>query len=113
MKNPLFGLQNKVILVVGGGGLGNEGIGASSSLMLAEAGARVMVADRSEERGRDMAALIGERGGEAQSIMVDATDQAEIQRMIDTTIDRFGALDGLITIIGGGRFGPSVDYTEE
>ena len=113
MKNPLFGLHGKTALVVGGGGLGNKGIGASSSLMLAEAGARVMVADCSAERGKDMVELIRERGGDAESVVVDATNKADIDRMVDTTLVRFGALDCLVTIVGGGRSGPALDYTEE
>jgi NAD(P)-dependent dehydrogenase (short-subunit alcohol dehydrogenase family) len=113
MKNPLFGLHGKTALVVGGGGLDNKGIGASSSFMLAEAGARVMVADCSVERGNDMASLIRERGGEADAVVADVTKKSDIERMLDTTLDRFGALDCLVTIIGGGRSGPALDYTEE
>lgn len=111
--NPLFGLAGRVALVVGGGGLDNKGIGASSSLMLAEAGARVMVADNDAARARDMADLIGKRGGEAAWVVVDATDKADVEHMVAATLDRFGALDCLVTILGGGRSGPALDYPDE
>jgi NAD(P)-dependent dehydrogenase (short-subunit alcohol dehydrogenase family) len=113
MANPLFGLEGKVALVVGGGGLGNQGIGASSSRLLAEAGAHVMVADNDPTRGEDMVALIRSKGGEADWIAVDATDKAAVERMIATTLDRFGTLDCLVTILGGGRQGPALDYPDE
>lgn len=113
MSNRLFGLEGKTALVVGGGGVGNKGIGASSSLLFAEAGARVMVADNDAGRGQDMASLIRERGGEADAVVVDATDQADVARMIDATLARFGALDCMATILGGGRSGPALDYPED
>ncbi len=113
MSNPLFGLEGKTALVVGGGGVGNKGIGASTSLMFAEAGARVMVADNDAARGEDIAALIRERGGEAQAVVVDATDQGDVARMVEATLARFGALDCLVTILGGGRSGPALDYPDE
>lgn len=111
--NPILGLAGKVALVVGGGGAGNQGIGASSSLMLAEAGARVMVADNDPRRGQDMAELIRERGGEADWIAVDAMDKADVERMVAATLERLGALDCLVTILGGGRQGPALDHPDE
>jgi len=113
MANPLFGLEGRTALVVGGGGLHNEGIGASTSLLFAQAGAQVMVADRDGGRGAAMAALIRERGGAAQTVAVDATDPADVDRMVAATLDEFGALDCMVTILGGGRSGPALDYTEE
>jgi NAD(P)-dependent dehydrogenase (short-subunit alcohol dehydrogenase family) len=109
----LLGLEGKGALVVGGGGANNQGIGASSSLLLAEAGARVMVADNDPGRGKDMAALIRQRGGEADWIAVDAMDKADVERMVDATLERFGTLDCLVTILGGGRQGPALDYPDE
>ncbi len=110
--NSLFGLAGKVALVVGGGGEDNKGIGASSSSMLAEAGARVMVADKDPKRGEDMASLIRERGGEANWIAVDALNNENVERMVAKTIDLFGELDCLVTILGGGRQGPALDYPD-
>ena len=45
-----FGLKNKVAIVAGGGAFSKDiGNGRAASILLAEAGARVIVADRSEE----------------------------------------------------------------
>lgn len=113
MTNSLLALEGKVALVVGGGGLDNKGIGASCSLMLGQAGARVVVADNDPERGAAMATLIGERGGDGHSIAVDATQPDDVDRMVAETLHRFDRLDCLVTILGGANSGPALDYPDE
>jgi NAD(P)-dependent dehydrogenase (short-subunit alcohol dehydrogenase family) len=112
VANPILGLEGKTALVVGGGGVGNQGIGASTSLLFAEAGAKVMVADNDAGRAADMVALIRDKGGDAAAIVVDATDPAEVDRMVAATLDQFGALDCMATIIGGAGAGAALECTD-
>lgn len=85
-------LENKVILITGGG----EGIGRATALMLASEGAKVAVADRQIELGQQTVADIEQAGGEALFVAADVSDHASIQQMVEKTVDHFGRLDGAV-----------------
>jgi NAD(P)-dependent dehydrogenase (short-subunit alcohol dehydrogenase family) len=69
-----LGLKDKVAIVAGGGSLGNGiGNGRAASILLAEAGAKVLVADRDETLANNTVQMIKDRGGEALSISGDLT----------------------------------------
>jgi len=92
----MFDLKGRVGLVTGG----NGGIGLGLGRGLAKAGATVMVAGRNAEKN---AAAIGELralGAEADAVVVDVTDPASIQAMVDATVARFGRLDILVNNAG-------------
>lgn len=83
------GLEGKVGIVTGGG----AGIGEQSSLLLAENGVKVVVADLNEESGRLVAQKIKDSGGEAEFIKTDVTDEKQVDDMVDFAVDTFGGLD--------------------
>lgn len=87
-----YSVAGKVVIVTGGG----TGIGKVYSQRLAEAGARVVLADIAGEASNDVAATIREAGGEALSVPTDVTDPAAVQAMADQAADTFGGIDGLI-----------------
>jgi NAD(P)-dependent dehydrogenase (short-subunit alcohol dehydrogenase family) len=62
-------LDGKVTLVTGAGG----GIGRATALVLARAGARVLVSDISTRRGEETAQLVGHAGGEAEFCKADVS----------------------------------------
>jgi gluconate 5-dehydrogenase len=93
-----FSLEGKVALVAGGGGA----IGGAIAAALSAAGAKVAVADVTEERAETAAVPIREAGGEVLALGADATSEADCQRIVDATVERFGRLDIVVNAIGGG-----------
>lgn len=80
--------QGKSIVVTGAG----SGIGRAASLMFAAEGGSVLVADLTE--GADETArMIAEAGGVSQAIRIDAGNEADVIRMIDTAVEAFGGID--------------------
>lgn len=81
-------LEGKVAIVTGGAG----GIGAATCRLMAERGARVVVADLDGARAK---AIAGEIGGDALGLAVDIGDEASVEAMFRSTLDAFGRLDVL------------------
>ncbi|MEH0982592.1 SDR family NAD(P)-dependent oxidoreductase [Micromonospora sp. CPCC 205556] len=82
-------LADKVAIVTGAA----MGMGEETAKLFAEAGARVVVADFNEEKGRAVAAAIEQSGGEALYIKVDISDSRQVQALIDQTVAHYGRLD--------------------
>ncbi len=90
--NTVQSVAGKVVIVTGGG----TGIGKVYSQRLAQAGARVVLADIAGEAAEAVALGIREAGGEAIAIRTDVIDAAAVQTMVDQTIAKWGRVDGLI-----------------
>ena len=82
-------LAGQVALVTGAA----SGIGAACALALALAGARVVLADVSEDGGEARARAIREAGGEASFVQADVTRPEDARRMVEETVRRYGQLD--------------------
>jgi NAD(P)-dependent dehydrogenase (short-subunit alcohol dehydrogenase family) len=107
--NKLFGLDGRVAVVIGGTGvLGGELCGG-----LAQAGATVVVAGRSEERGKARVAEIEKLGGKATFAEVDASDRASVQALLDSTIKQHGRVDSLVNSAGVNSPTPYFEITDE
>ena len=100
MSIERFSLAGKVALVTGA----SRGIGRGIALGFAEAGADVAVAARSEADLETLAKEIDSLGRRAISITADVTERADIEAMIDRTVDELGGLDILVNNAGGTRF---------
>jgi NAD(P)-dependent dehydrogenase (short-subunit alcohol dehydrogenase family) len=88
-------LKGKVVLVTGGG----QGLGEAICAELGEAGASVLVADRSE-RAESVAAAISNEGARAVALRGDVGNEDDVKRFIDEANRRFGGLDAIVNNAG-------------
>ena len=93
-----LGLDGRRILIVGG----SDGIGRASAIQFAEDGAQVAIASRSTEN-LDKAADLVERaaGRRPDTVVADLTEPGAGAVLADAVMQRWGALDGLVTAVGG------------
>lgn len=89
-------VDGKVALVTGGG----SGIGEAVSMLLAEAGAGVVVTDIDPDTAARTAGRITDAGGTAMSLHHDVVQESDWQRVIDSTMESFGRLDILVNNAG-------------
>jgi NAD(P)-dependent dehydrogenase (short-subunit alcohol dehydrogenase family) len=94
----IFSLDGRVALVAGGGGA----IGSAIAEAFGAAGARVAVAGRHHETCDACVERIGAVGSEGLAITADATSEADCDRMVAETLDRFGRIDIVVNAAGGG-----------
>lgn len=83
------GFAGKVAFVTGAA----SGIGRATAVVFANEGARVAVADISDEGSRETARLIEEEGGQALAVKCDVTRSDDVKAALDKTIETFGRLD--------------------
>jgi NAD(P)-dependent dehydrogenase (short-subunit alcohol dehydrogenase family) len=103
-------LDGKVALITGAA----SGIGRATALLFAKEGAKVAVADWAPEGGRETVKMIKEAGGEAIFVEADVSQAADAERMVKTTMDRYGRIDILFNNAGTmGTFARTAKVTEE
>jgi 3-oxoacyl-[acyl-carrier protein] reductase len=88
----MFSLKDKVALVTGA----SQGIGRDTALALAEAGAKVAVAARNEEKLAALVAEITAAGGAALAVQMDVADAEQVKAGFKQVVDKFGRLDILV-----------------
>jgi 3-oxoacyl-[acyl-carrier protein] reductase len=88
----MFSLKEKVALVTGA----SQGIGRDTALALAEAGAKVAVAARNEEKLASLVTEIETAGGTAFAIKMDVADAEQVKTGFKQVVEKFGRLDILV-----------------
>jgi NAD(P)-dependent dehydrogenase (short-subunit alcohol dehydrogenase family) len=107
-------LEGKVAIVTGAGTATDvDGTGQAMAILFARHGAKVIVADMSEENAQKTIDTIEAAGGAASLFTVDVTKNAECKAMVDAAVERYGGLDILINNVGIGRGGTAVEVSEE
>ena len=86
-------MKDKVVLITGGA----AGIGKATAFRFAEEGAKVVICDVNEERGR---AVAEELGKDAAFYKVDVSDRAAVQAWVDDVVARYGRIDVLVNNAG-------------
>jgi NAD(P)-dependent dehydrogenase (short-subunit alcohol dehydrogenase family) len=99
-------MRDKVIVVTGA----SQGLGKALALAFAEAGAKLVVNSRSEESIAPVAQEAETLGAEVLAVAADISDGAEVRRLIEATVDRFGEIDVLVN--NAGVLGPRVAIEE-
>jgi NAD(P)-dependent dehydrogenase (short-subunit alcohol dehydrogenase family) len=89
-------LKGKVALITGAG----MGMGREASVLFAEEGARVIVADIDSKAASETVSLIERAKGQALAVVGDVAIEADVQQMIDEGVRRFGALHVLYNNAG-------------
>lgn len=89
--------ENKVALVTSA----SAGIGAATAEAFARAGARVMLSDINEVDGEALAERLRRSGADAHFLRADATVEADVERLIGQTVERFGGLHLAANVVGG------------
>jgi len=104
-------LEGKAALVTGGA----SGIGRATAVAMAKEGARVAVADRTQESAAATVALINAVGGQAVAIGGDVTKEADVTAMVARTVAAFGKIDCAFNNAGisGRAVGPVGQKTHE
>jgi NAD(P)-dependent dehydrogenase (short-subunit alcohol dehydrogenase family) len=103
-------LEDKVTLITGA----SQGLGKALALAFANEGAQVVVNARSEETIRPVAEEIENTGAEVLAVAADVSKSADVERMVNETVERFGRIDVLVN--NAGLLGPRVrieEYPEE
>ena len=105
----MFGLKNKVALVVGGGGE----LGRAMALGIAKAGADVAIADIKAQAANDVSEQITALGKKSVGLQVDVTDSKKVDNMVDKVIDKFSQIDILVNSAGISRHVPAHEMSDE
>ncbi|MBZ5701779.1 MAG: 3-oxoacyl-[acyl-carrier-protein] reductase [Acidobacteriia bacterium] len=88
----MFSLNDKVAVVTGA----SQGIGRETALALTQAGAKVAVAARNEEKLGALAAEIAAAGGHALVVKMDVADAGQVKAGFKQVLEKFGRLDILV-----------------
>ena len=102
-------LKGKIAIITGA----RRGMGKSHALTLAKAGAKVVVADISQEDCEKVVEEIKENNGEALAVKCDVTKKEEVERMVQTALDKWGRLDILVNNAGICQFKSFLEMEEE
>jgi len=99
-------LKDTVVAITGS----SSGIGQASARELVDAGCRVVLGARSEDR---LEALAAELGPDALACPTDVRRPADLARLVATAVDRFGRLDSIVIAAGLGAYGGIMDYSDD
>lgn len=95
----MISLQGKVVVITGA----SSGFGASAARLFAQEGCKVVLAARRLDRLEELANEMRSRGNEALPIAMDVTQPAQIENMVNSTVDAYGRIDVLFNNAGFGR----------
>ena len=103
-------IEGKVAVITGA----SQGLGRALALACAKQGARVVINARSEESIHPVAREVESTGAEVLALAADVSKSADVERLVDAAVERFGHVDVLVN--NAGLLGPRVaivEYPEE
>ena len=103
-------MDTPVVLITGA----LTGIGRATAIAFAKKGAKLVVAGRRDDAGRELADELRSLGSQADFIHADVRKDDEVRALVDETVARFGRLDVAVNSAGTeGHVGPITDQTAE
>lgn len=103
-------LKDKIAIVTGGG----RGMGAAYSVSLAREGAKVIVNYVGDAKSADeIVSRIRKAGGEAVPFQADVGKKADVQRMVDFAVQKYGRVDVMVSNAGLVHKAPLLEQSEE
>lgn len=103
-------LDGKVVLVTGAGA--RRGIGRAIALGMAREGARVVLADIDLALAEEAVQAVQAAGGQALAVRADVSVAADVQAMVDQTVEGFGRLNILVNNAGIALIQPFLELNE-
>ena len=104
-----YGLEGKVAIVTGG----SSGIGRATAVAFAQAGVKVAVAARRTQEGEETVSLVKNAGSEGVFIQTDVTKAADVEVLVNKTLENFGQLNCVCNNAGFGKTVPLTNRSEE
>ncbi|MBF0576765.1 SDR family oxidoreductase [Dysgonomonas sp. GY617] len=104
MKNNLFCIENKVIVITGGCGV----LGSDMAQYLAAQGAKIVILDRVKDKGEELVSKIKGEGNEALFLSTDVLNKEVLEQNRDEIIKVYGKIDVLINAAGGNMPGATI-----
>lgn len=98
-------LKDKVAIVTGGA----NGIGRATAALFAQAGAKVVVADRDTRAGAECVAQLEAGGAQALLVLTDVSSDTDVATLVNETVRRWGGVDILVNCAGVDIAGSVVD----
>ena len=105
----LFTLDGQIAVVIGGTGV----LGGALAEGIAQAGAHVVVAGRSKERGQERAGAIEQLGGQASYTQVDVASRESLSELLAKTVTEHGRVDCLVNCAGVNSAVPYFEIADE
>jgi len=103
-----FRMDGKVAIITGAG----RGIGQGTALALADVGAHVVCAARTQEQIEDTAAQARQRGVRALPVRCDVSKREDLENVVAATMKEFGRIDALVNNAGGTMPKPALQTSE-
>lgn len=115
LKHKVIGrLSGKVAIIAGAASTGpGIGIGKATSILFAREGAELLLVNRSENKALELCNAIRKEGGKCSVFSGDLTQEDDVERMVETVMERYGRLDVLYNNAGIGAPGTVVNVTSE
>jgi NADP-dependent 3-hydroxy acid dehydrogenase YdfG len=107
MPYPVRDLTGSVVVITGA----TAGIGAAAANQLVEAGAKVVLGGRREERLDEAVARLG--SDNAVGVVMDVRSPADCKRLVDTALETFGRVDTVVPNAGIGLYGDILDHSDD
>src|ERR1700722_8991942 len=102
-------LEGRAIAITGAA----QGIGKATALACVREGASVAICDINGKLARTVAATITAAGGRALAFEMDASQRADVARMVAESVSAFGKLDGMVCGAMRRYYEPAEDFSDE
>lgn len=104
-----YTLKGKVVLITGA----SRGLGLVMAREFARRGSKLVICARKEEELRRAAQDLRSRGAEVLAVQCDVTNNAQVEKLVQSAHDQFGRIDVLVNNAGLIQVGPVEVMTEE